>query len=182
MSHLMGEAVCALCGAAGPCFSLSYAHCPELPDGERERAAGCEACLHAGRFEFWHDTEIGMLDETGLTHVYKHNREPPADFSLAALVELRRTPRIITWQQEIWLTHCRDFMIYQGTWDPADFRAHAPDGDGKRLFREMTDDEDAHLWEESLADGESDLDSWHAAYYVFRCAHCGKLRGNWDCD
>lgn len=181
MSHFEEIKACSLCGARGPCFSLEYAWSSELPELERAGKAGCATCLQAGRFEFWHDTEIGMLSETGLQHVYKHNQEPPPDFSTLALVELRRTPQIVTWQQELWLTHCRDFMIYQGTWEPADFIANAGDGDGRRLFLQMTD-EYPELWDEATLEGEQHPASWHATYYVFRCGHCGVLRGNWDCD
>jgi hypothetical protein len=46
----------------------------------------------------------------------------------------------------------------------------------------MTDDDYRHLWRESVRSDQSPLVNWHATYYVFRCLHCGKLRGNWDCD
>jgi len=173
---------CAFCGSTGRCFELEHATCPSLTDAQKERAFGCTSCLKKGRFEFWHDTEIGLLDENGLKHVYRHNKRRPADFSRASLVELRKTPQIVTWQQEIWLTHCSDFMAYIGTWEPSDFTANAPDGDGKSLFLSMTDDDLCHLWDASLRSGESRSASWHATYYVFRCLLCGKLRGNWDCD
>ncbi len=183
MAHLAdGDAECSLCGEAGPCFRLEYALCPELTEEQKEPAFGCFSCLQTGRFEFWHDTEIGLLDENGLTHVYKHNQHPPPDFPSTALAELRRTPQIVTWQQELWLVHCKDFMAYLGTWDPVHFYVNASDSDGKALFLEMTDKEDQHLWDQSSPPGVTRLQSWHATYYAFRCLHCGKLRGNWDCD
>lgn len=181
MSHFEGVRACSFCRQAVPCFSLEYAWSAELPESERQGAFGCSACLRAGRFEFWHDTEIGMLSETGLEHVYKHSKEPPPDFSPRALVDLRHTPQIATWQQELWLTHCRDFMVYEGTWEPADFNSNAPDGDGHKLFLQMTD-EYPELWAEATLAGESHPGTWHATYYVFRCRHCGLRRGNWDCD
>ena len=181
MAMRVGQRVCSLCAREGMAFSLEFAICPELPEDARHDKAGCTTCLKAGRFEFWHDTEIGMLDENGLRHIYNHNREPPADFPEGALVGLRHTPRIVTWQQELWLTHCRDFMIYLGTWEPVDFYANAPHGDGRALFIQMTS-EYPHLWDDSLLPGEPKLEAWHATYYVFRCRHCGLLRGNWDCD
>jgi uncharacterized protein CbrC (UPF0167 family) len=148
----------------------------------KESGVGCFECLRRGRFGFWHDTDIGLLDENGLTHVYNHNQPPPPDFPASALVELRRTPQIVTWQQELWLTHCNDFMAYMGTWEPKDFYENAPAGDGRALFLEMTDEDYRHLWDESLLPGAKRLESWHATFYTFRCLHCGKLRGNWDCD
>lgn len=182
MSGLSEENVkCSLCGAIGKCFDLSFSICSELTDSQKESAVGCESCLSEGRFEFWHDTEIGVLDETGLHHVYKHNKEPPVTFQMNSLSELRRTPQFITWQQELWLTHCDDFMAYVGTWKPKDFYEQSATGDGRALFMEMTEEYN-HLWDSSMPEEASRLDDWHATYYVFKCLHCGKLRGNWDCD
>ena len=183
MAYLKGEeASCSLCGTFGPCFALRYAIGPGLPEADKETAVGCLSCLRTGRFEFWHDTEAGLLDERGLSH--DHNLHPltPPDFPEAALVELRRTPQIVTWQQELWLTHCGDFMAYLGTWEPRDFYDRAPDGDGRALFLEMTDRDGRHLWDTSVRPGQQRLERWHATYYTFRCLHCRKLRGNWDCD
>lgn len=183
MSALVdGDATCSLCRQRGRCFRLKYALCPSLASEDKKSGIGCFECLRRGHFEFWHDTDIGMLDENGLTHVYSHNLQPPPDFPASALVELRRTPQIVTWQQELWLTHCNDFMAYIGTWAPNDFYTNAPSGDGRTLFQEMTDKDYRHLWDESLPPGVKRLESWYATFYAFRCLHCGKLRGNWDCD
>jgi uncharacterized protein CbrC (UPF0167 family) len=177
-----GDTRCSLCGGPGPCFRLQFAICDELSEVEKEPAVGCFSCLRGGRFEFWHDTEFGLLDKNGLTHVYKHNQPPPADFPASALIELRRTPQTVTWQQELWLTHCNDFMANLGTWEPKDFYANALNGDGRALFYEMTDEEYRHLWDASLPRGATRLESWHATYYAFSCLHCGMRRGDWDCD
>ena len=177
-----GDGHCALCGQRGRCFRLEYALCPSLTAAEKKSALGCFKCLQNGHFEFWHDTDIGMLDENSLRHVYNHNKPQPLDFPASALVELRRTPQIVTWQQELWLTHCNDFMAYMGTWEPKDFYANAPGGDGRALFMEMTDKDYRHLWDVSLSPGAARLEGWHATFYAFRCLHCGKLRDNWDCD
>jgi uncharacterized protein len=174
-----GEKSCGICGRVGRCFELRFAII--CCDGASEVGYGCMDCLASGKFEFWHDTDIGMLDEKGLTKVYSHNRLPPENFPSAALVALRRTPQIATWQQELWLTHCNDFMAYQGTWSPGDFYKNAPNGDGRTLFMEMTDD-GKNLWDDSLSIGTTIFKEWHAAYYVFKCKRCGRLKGNWDCD
>jgi hypothetical protein len=139
MSALVGDATCSLCGQPGRCFRLEFALCPSLAPEAKESGVGCIECLRRGPFEFWHDTDIGLLDENGLTHVYNHNQPPPPGFPAAALVELWRTPQIVTWQQELWLTHCNDFMAYIGTWEPKELYANAPAGDGRALFQEMTD-------------------------------------------
>ncbi len=176
-----GQEVCIFCKSLGTCFQLEHAICPTLKGPQKADSHGCLSCLKAGRFGFWHDTEIGVLDSNGLKRLYNHNKPRPPTFLRAALTELLRTPQIVTWQQELWLTHCDDFMAYLGTWEPKDFYANAPDGDGKSLFLRMTDEYE-HLWDSSLREGEEQLRAWHATYYSFRCLHCGELRGNWDCD
>ena len=182
MSDLVDGAVaCSICGAEDRCFELDYSITNEFDDEEKEGKVGCINCLKAGLFEFWHDTEFGFLDESGLSKVYSHNMSAPPVISPLILEELKRTPRIITWQQTPWLTHCGDFMIYKGTWEPKDFYNNSSDGDGRKLFMDMTS-EYQNLWDDSLSEGEAVLDEWYATYYVFECAHCGKLRGNWDCD
>jgi len=182
MSDLIEETcTCSICGTDDRCFELDYSITNEFNDEEKEGKFGCINCLKLGRFEFWHDTEFGFLDENGLSKVYNHNMNNPPSISPSILEELRRTPNIITWQQTPWLTHCDDFMIYKGTWEPKDFYYNSLDGDGRKLFMDMTS-EYQNLWDDSLSEGDTVLDEWYATYYVFECAHCGKLRGNWDCD
>jgi uncharacterized protein CbrC (UPF0167 family) len=178
------EAVeCWYCGEAKTGFQLEFALCPDLSDDEREGKYGCADCLRVGRFGFWHDTDIGLLDDKGLTHVYKHNGTPPDGFSQEALVALRRTPQFLTWQQELWLSCCKDFMAYVGTWGPGEFAKRAPDGDGRKLFFAMTRDESLRpLWDHACPEGEAAPTDWYATYYAFQCRHCSALAGYWDCD
>jgi len=184
MSDLLeGTHLCSLCGhESETCFEIDYAITDKFSEDEKEGKIGCIDCLRKGEFEFWHDTEFGMLDENGLKKVYNHNIDNPPPLKNDKLIELRRTPQIVTWQQELWLTHCNDFMTYKGTWEPSDFNKNSKSGNGKELFLEMTDKEINHLWDDSLEEGETNLNEWYATYYVFECKHCGKLRGNWDCD
>jgi uncharacterized protein CbrC (UPF0167 family) len=180
-SRAPGDVPCHFCHQIGEGFDLEYATCAS--SDRQEGKFGCARCLSEGRFEFWHDTDIGVLDKNGLSHVYKHNGTPPPNFAPQALTELRRTPRIVTWQQELWLTHCDDFMAYIGTWEPKDFVRNSQSGDGRTLFLRMTRDlELRFLWDQCLEPGEMAPGSWHAVYYAFRCLHCGDLAGNWDCD
>lgn len=174
---------CWYCGEAKTGFQLEFALCPDLSDAERDGKYGCADCLWVGRFGFWHDTDIGLLDDKGLTHVYKHNGTPPDGFSQEALVALRRTPQFLTWQQELWLSCCKDFMAYIGTWGPGEFAKRAPDGDGRKLFFAMTRDESLRpLWDHACPEGEAAPSNWCATYYAFQCRHCSALAGYWDCD
>ncbi len=183
MAHFAGETKpCSLCGRTGPCFELEQSVCPEIPRGSREGKIGCVNCLRAGRFEFVHNTEIGTVGERGLRSELTGKLYLPEGFSEASLVELRRTPQIATNQEEVWLTHCNDFMQYQGVWEPSDFCENAPDGKGRALFLEMTDPDGHDLWKEDASDEAEARAMWYGTYYVFKCLHCGKLRGNWDVD
>lgn len=183
MSDLLDkQGLCSICGKTDFCFELDYTITNVFSDDDKEGKIGCYSCLREGQFEFWHDTEYGMLDENGLQKVYNHNQDNPPTISSEILTEMRRTPRLLSWQQELWLTHCNDFMIYKGTWTPKDFYTNSTDGDGRGLFMSMTDKELNDLWDESLPEGQTKLEEWYPTYYVFECSHCGQLRGNWDCD
>lgn len=180
---LEGRNKCSICDEEHEyCFDLEYTITNKFKDEEIEGKIGCYNCLRKGDFEFWHDTEFGMLDEDGLSKVYSHNIDNPPNLDENTKSELRRTPKIVTYQQELWLTHCNDFMVYKGTWEPTDFYKNSPTGDGKDLFLEMTDTELSHLWESSLPEGKTVLEEWYPTYYVFQCRHCEKRRGYWDCD
>ena len=151
---------CTLCGRYGFCFHLMWTNWVELRlRGLDGRHVGCVECLKEGRFEFWPDTdtEYGNL---------------PAE----AFEEFARTPGIVGWGYRDWFTHCNDFMSYQGKWEPEDFYKNAPDGNGRALFMEMTD-EGKNLWDEHLADGETKLKQWPVEYFVFKCLHCSKFKG-----
>lgn len=176
-----GDRECALCRRIGPCFELDCALVFDMPDGVAEGRVGCSECLKTGRFIFGHGTDIGWLDQHGLTRRYRSEHPVPPDFSQAALVTLTRTPQVDTTQEERWLTHCNDFMVYLGRWEPSDFCAHAKDGDGRALFLEMTELY-PNLWDDAASHGQESWEDWGARYYAFRCRHCGAFRGNWDCD
>jgi uncharacterized protein CbrC (UPF0167 family) len=166
---------CHFCGATGRAFRLDGATCDDVPD--RAGKFGCPACLVRGRFSFWHDTELGLLLETGL----ESPLEAPPAFRAEALEELCRTPRIVSWQQERWLTHCDDFMVYLGVWAPSDFVRHAGEAGARDLFLRMTrEPAQRDLWDASCEPGASTPPPWYATYYAFRCLHCGALAGNWD--
>ena len=149
MSDLVeGRQCCSICSTVHDyCFDLEYSHTKSFSDEEKEGKLGCYDCLRNGEFEFWHDTEFGFLDEKGFTRIYTHNMEHPPKLDESVLTELRRTPPIVTYQPHVWLTHCNDFMVYTGTWEPLDFYKSSATGDGRDLFMEMTDSVINHLWD-----------------------------------
>ena len=188
---------CGICGTEGRCFDLQRALVPSSVAA----SAGCLACLKAGRFGFFHITEIGYLDEGGLT--WYGDEEPdvsarafivdsngtaapvPTTIDSSARVtvkseavdELRRTPAFPTWNEVAWLVHCSDFMVYLGTWQPPDVRAAAAARHQRacELFTEMTDTAGDGIWSD---DGQE----WSFAFHAFRCDSCSALRGAIDVD
>jgi uncharacterized protein CbrC (UPF0167 family) len=194
---LPGVRRCDLCGADGRCFNLQEA----IGGRTREGAAGCVACLQAGRFGFFHITDAGYLDQNGLTwYDDDEPEEPGRTFVVApgggaepvpatrparkqvtvapsAVDELRRTPGFPTWNEVAWPLHCCDFMVYLGTWQPRDVRAAAVarGRQARDIFMEMTDAADQRLW----SDG---AEEWGVTFHAFRCASCGALRGAIDLD
>jgi len=173
--------VCSLCGQKGQCFELEYIY-PE--HSEKEGKKGCLDCLKTGRFTFSHDTEIGLLNKDGLRKEYKHNLEPAWTKHLPELYleNLRRTPFFISYQQGLWLTHCQDFMIFIGTWGTIDFHLNSENGDGRALFIEMTDPSMQEIWPFMAKESGLPLSKRSIWYHAFKCPHCQRLRGYWDCD
>ena len=166
MAHLLDEPhLCLFCGQLVRCFVQNYQY-------------GCASCLKEGRFTFWHDTEIGLLEDGHLSTFYRHHIPIPPDFSQEAVVLLERTPQFISWQQAHWLVHCNDFMIYLGEWRPKDFSRFASDGNGRALFVQLT--QQPEIWDTAIVDGKPEPDSWYISFYGFRCRHCGIYRGYYD--
>lgn len=161
---------------------VDFAISDKYSRAEKENKMGCLDCLRKGEFEIWHDTEFGMLEKDGFKKVYLHHMENPPKVLEQNKIELRRTPQIQTSQQELWLTHCNDFMVYKGTWEPIDFVKNSSNSNGRELFLSMTDVDMNHLWDDYFEEGGILTENWYATYYVFECSHCKKLRGNWDCD
>src|SRR5881392_3473633 len=143
-------ATCSICGKKGQCLELGYARCSRFSDKERDDKRGCLECLTKGKFEYAHYTEYGVLESTGFRIATGYHKAAPRTFPKEAKLALRRTPGINCWQEENWLAHCNDFMVFIGTWEPGDFYKNSKDNDGRSLFLSMTDPDDQHLWDESL--------------------------------
>lgn len=174
---VVNDRSCAFCGHQGPGIDLDFGIPPNeksLPSG-----VGCFDCLEKRRFLIEHDTEAGLIDTEGIHRIYP-SHDPDLNMSTVSLDALLATPDIKAWQRATWLAHCGEFMTYVGIWVKQDFSRMASDGDGRSLFMSMTDPDQQNLWDQSI--GSSDCEEgWHASYYAFKCLHCGKHRGNWDC-
>lgn len=197
MLHLLpGVCRCDICGRKGRCFSLDRA-LSLVPPGA---SLGCIECLQTGRFGFFHTTEVGYLDASGLTwygeepksaarvfvagpsgDVAQVRREPislaPEPPPAGAIEELRRTPDFPTWNEVAWPVHCSDFMVYLGTWQPKDITAAATERSQspQALFSSMLKEDHGALW-------RGDTEEWGLTFHAFRCTSCFGLRGVVDLD
>ena len=192
---LPGNLLCDICGVEGRCFDMDRAIRVDARASAASR--GCAACLRLGLFGFFHITEVGYLDESGLTTYQDEEQSavvrvfavdesgsamgetkprPPAPpgptVGEAAIDELRRTPDFSTWNEVGWGVHCDDFMAYLGVWGPSDFEKARSGVQGRTLFLDSIDREHAELW----PDGD-DAPEWGAlCIHVFECLGCGTLR------
>jgi len=192
---LAGQHRCDICGQVARCFDLQRALTPEKL---APAALGCIACLQEGRFGFFHSTDVGDLTEDGLTwyghppmtrprvfvgssdgltvHAAEVRPVPMPALPASAIEELRRTPDFPTWNEVSWPVHCDDFMVFLGSWQPADVaaKAQAVGMDARDLFANMVEREERVLWQE---EGE-----WGMNFVVFRCTKCPQHRGIPDFD
>lgn len=171
---------CRFCGETKQCF--------ELADNS---GAGCFSCLRDGRFGFFHTTEAGFVDESGLHVDYSDDEsdEEPRVFvvspegvtsqernphptkstrptvSTEAVQELWRTPDFPTWNEVAWPVHCQEFMTFLGEWTSLDFS-------GRDQFLGMTDSEYHALWPQ-----EDHSPEWGVTYFAFRCPACRRYQG-----
>ncbi len=117
----------------------------------------------------------------------------PQGFNKKVLYDIGFTPTIAMFQGGQYLSHCNDFMVYIGRWNPCDFEKNSVDGDGRKLWMKMIIDEDYdYLWDQTMEDIKKYGDEWAqyensgwsegAWVYIFKCKHCNDLKCSWDCD
>lgn len=82
----------------------------------------------------------------------------------------KRTPGYLSWQQEVWLTHCGDACEFHGDATVAEVQQAAPATKARWL-----DDygQDEASWERTVNAYEPGGD---ISLFKFRCRHCGLIR------
>ncbi|MBV9470472.1 MAG: CbrC family protein, partial [Abitibacteriaceae bacterium] len=90
-----------------------------------------------------------------------------------------RTPGFTGWQQEQWWTHCGDAAEFLGVAGYAELQEY---GEEAVAFIRAAFSEESDLQGQELDDAFQEFDRDHGpTAYVFRCRHCHKLGGYWDC-
>lgn len=174
-----GPEICVFCGTQTRGFDLTRAGIFPASSGY-----GCGACLQAGRFHYTKSTEFGTLLEEGVIlnesifeetddFLTPYSAVERTGFPEALLRALQRTPEFHDWNEVPWRVCCKDFMAYLGTWQPRDFHAHTPDGNGRALCERILECGNMRfLWPEN----QTPTTFEPIAVHVFRCLHCAKLR------
>ena len=199
----------------------SYCSCVSDYILNEDEKPGCIDCLINRKFSLRKDTEIGEIengslfktecsfDYSQITSRHDINKiafedlsqymdttelEIPKGYSEESLKEICYTPDVCCFQDLSHPVHCNDFMRYIGRWEMEDFNKNAKDGNGKKLFKTMVDDEEFdHLWDWTLEEKSDYEGDWSENYlysnwaggacvYVFECLHCQLKRCTWDME
>src|SRR5262245_47724650 len=86
-----------------------------------------------------------------------------------------RTPGYISWQQNLWLSHCGDACEYHGDASVEDVKNVAEETKRDWLATYHLNEQ---IWQQ-IADGYQP--GCDAAIYKFVCRHCGLVRFAYDC-
>jgi uncharacterized protein CbrC (UPF0167 family) len=162
------ETVCECCGEArgyiytGPTYAED-----DLDD------CLCPWCIADGKAHEKFDAEF--VDSRGVAN-YGRGEVVPAH----VVEEITcRTPGFSSWQSERWWTHCGDGAEFLG---PAGYAELQQFGEEALLYiKELFSIEtgvEGNEREEHVQDFDRD---YGPTAYVFRCRHCRKLGGYWDC-
>ncbi|MDI7227741.1 CbrC family protein [Leptospira santarosai] len=190
-----GKPICKFCGKSEGCltldlttYSIERAKVVELAEGQdgnlysgNFNTFGCIDCLRLGSFFYRHGTEAGELREN-LFVKFDYDRQaydpvdPQPSIDEIAKLELRKTPSFRTFQGDVWLVHCDDFMTYIGVWDFEDFKKNDPNGNVLNFFIQTAGKNAAYDWNVNSETGLHEL--FHGEYanaccYAFHCTKCG---------
>lgn len=120
----------------------------------------CPFCIADGRAAKKYQGEFN--DYCGIEGVSPDPNDPSPTIPKEMLLEIcERTPSYISWQQEVWLSHCNEPCAFI---DYADTKTIAP-------FREEIISELDSIGEETLEYLSKDGD---CVGYLFQCVQCGK--------
>lgn len=153
-------AQCDCCGQ-----SRGFVYVASFYSTHRGRLTLCPWCIASGEAAKKYDgyfSDDRPLLEAGI-----------AEDSIREVCE--RTPGYVSWQQEIWQTHCNDACEFHGDAEPAELRALSQDALAELLAEYLPEDE----WRSFVEDYEKGGDP---AVYKFVCRHCHKPVYNWDCS
>ena len=133
----------------------------------------CPWCIQNGAAGTQYDGEFN--DYAGIDGVSANPAETRENgLTREMLVEVsQKTPGYISWQQEVWLSHCNEPCAFIGY---ADSQTIAP------LLDELKDDIENNIGFEPEYIRNNLTTNGSLVGYLFQCLHCGKHRLHADSD
>ena len=124
----------------------------------------CPWCIENGKVAEMFD---GVFNDYDGIENYKNidNKELLLEVS-------KRTPSYISWQQEVWLTHCNE---------PCKLISYADTKTIEPLMDELIDDIENNDYETEMVKEYLSKDG-SLVGYLFQCVNCGQHRLHIDCD
>jgi uncharacterized protein CbrC (UPF0167 family) len=137
-----------------------------------EPAYICPWCIADGSAAREYEGEFNDAGGVERPLEYDSNKAVKASFDTQVIEIAERTPSYVSWQQEVWLSHCNEPCAFM---DYADSKAIQP------ILHELEDDinnagYDTTLITEHLSKQGS------LVGYLFKCLHCGTHRLHIDSD
>ncbi len=113
-------------------------------------------------------------DYLGIEGVSPDPADPPPEIEMNLLLEITdKTPSYVSWQQEVWLTHCKEPCAFIGYVDAETI---------KPLLEELKDDIEGGIGMNAEYLKENLTQDGHLVGYLFQCLKCGQHRLHADCD
>ena len=146
----------------------------------------CEVCLLEGKLaEKALTTNEGGHLRPGIEAQYPNLSK----IELELLIQTRtaeleqHTPRMMTWQDLFWPSHCGDFCCFVKEAGQLDMQRLALDGDGQRFFEDHMEERQEGVWKNIRHDAPEDNSvGYTLGVYLFQCLECGEYVITWDCD
>lgn len=161
------EGICSICNMERDLKYTSSFYSIEEPEYI------CPWCIHDGRAAKKYDGEFN--DYCGIEGVSPDpSIEGKINISKDSLLEIsERTPSYISWQQEVWLTHCNE---------PCAFIGYADSEIIKPYLDELKEDIEINLGYDPEFITNYLTTEGSLVGYLFQCVNCGQHRLHADCD
>lgn len=131
----------------------------------------CPWCIANGKASEKYDGEFN--DYCGIEGVSPDPNDAKPIIPKDLLLEItNKTPSYISWQQEVWLTHCNE---------PCSFIGYADTKIIEPLLEELNDDITNNGYDPELIKTALSKDG-SLVGYLFQCVKCGQHRLHVDCD
>jgi uncharacterized protein CbrC (UPF0167 family) len=91
---------------------------------------------------------------------------------------LERTPGYISWQGQVWLSHCNNICAFHGDFDPIELQQIYQDEENKGYLKDSFGCNDQELTEIVL--GYNPIKSTQPSFYKFKCLICEKVLAHTD--